>query len=151
MDQLKSLGNKQEELKSQIQEANERQNFQTVTELQNELEMIADHQMQLVNEKAELEKQQKRAEKYVWSFDASLLTLFHLNRAKDGEKVDTEDTGLEMSCAIHFYVVLLNIALYRFAIFIIFQRVDAFFAAGLSPGFISNRGTKQCNNSRGSF
>ena len=63
--QLKSLGNKQEELKSQIQEANEKQNFQAVTELQNELEIIADHQMQLVNEKAELEKQQRRLEKYV--------------------------------------------------------------------------------------
>ena len=63
MDQLKSLGNKQEELKSQIQEANERQNFQAVSDLQNELEIIADHQMQLVNEKAELEKQQRRAEK----------------------------------------------------------------------------------------
>ena len=63
MDQLKSLGNKQEELKSQIQEANERQNFQAVSDLQNELEIIADHQMQLVNEKAELEKQQSGAEK----------------------------------------------------------------------------------------
>lgn len=63
MDQLKSLGNKQEELKSQIKDANDRQNFQAVSELQNELEIIADHQMQLVNEKAELEKQQRRAEK----------------------------------------------------------------------------------------
>ncbi len=63
IDQLKSLGNKQEELKGQIQEANERQNFQEVSTLQNELEIIADHQMQLVNEKAELEKQQRRAEK----------------------------------------------------------------------------------------
>lgn len=63
MEQLKSLGTKQEELKSQIQDANERQNFQIVTDLQNELEEIADHQMKLVNEKAELEKQQRRLEK----------------------------------------------------------------------------------------
>lgn len=65
VDQLKSLGNKQEELKGQIQEANERQNFQEVSSLQNELEIVADTQMQLVNEKAELEKQQKRADKWV--------------------------------------------------------------------------------------
>jgi len=76
VDQLKLLGNKQEDLKSQIKDANERQNFQEVSELQNELEIIADHQMQLVNEKAELEKQQRRLEK-----------------SKDGEKLYTEDTG----------------------------------------------------------
>lgn len=63
MDQLKSLGNKQEEIKSQIQEANEKQNFQAVSQLQNELELITDHHMQLVSEKTELEKQAKRVEK----------------------------------------------------------------------------------------
>lgn len=60
VDQLKSLGNQQEKIQSQIKEANDRQNFQQVNELQNELEMINDHQMQLVNEKSELEQQQQK-------------------------------------------------------------------------------------------
>lgn len=63
VDQIKSLGSKEEEIKSQIQEANERQNFQEVTQLQNELEMITDHHMQLVSEKTELEKQATKVEK----------------------------------------------------------------------------------------
>lgn len=60
MDQLKTLGNQQEQIKTQLQEANEKQNFQAATKLQSELEIISDHQMQLVNEKVELEKMQQK-------------------------------------------------------------------------------------------
>lgn len=60
VDQLKSLGNKQEEIKSQIKEANVRKNFQELTELQNELDMINNHHRQLINEKSQLEKQQQQ-------------------------------------------------------------------------------------------
>ena len=63
VDQLKSLGNKQEEIKNQIEEENERQNFQAVSQLQNELDIINNHQIELVNEKSELEKQQNLPEK----------------------------------------------------------------------------------------
>lgn len=58
VDQLKSLGSKQEEIKSQIQEASEQQNYQVVSQLESELNMITSHHLQLVNEKSELEKQQ---------------------------------------------------------------------------------------------
>lgn len=60
VDQLKSLGSKQEEIKSQIKEANVRKNFQELTELQNELDMINNHHKQLINEKSQLEKQQQQ-------------------------------------------------------------------------------------------
>lgn len=65
VDQLKTLGSKQEEIKNQIEEANERQNFQVVSQLQNQLEMIVGHHIQLVNEKVELENQQKQIEMLV--------------------------------------------------------------------------------------
>lgn len=65
VDQLKSLGNKQEEIESQLKEANEKKNFKIITELQNELNLITDHQMLLVNEKSQLEQQQQQQQQNV--------------------------------------------------------------------------------------
>ena len=60
MDQLKSLGNEQEQIQNQINEANEQENFHELNQLQNELNLINDHQMKLVNEKSQLEQQQPK-------------------------------------------------------------------------------------------
>lgn len=63
VDQLKSLASKQEEIKTQIEEANAKQNFQAVSQLQSELELILGHHIQLEHEKVQLENQQKQFEK----------------------------------------------------------------------------------------
>nr|XP_027201861.1 putative uncharacterized protein DDB_G0286901 isoform X2 [Dermatophagoides pteronyssinus] len=63
VDQLKSLSNEQEQIQNQINEANEQENFHELNQLQNELNLINDHQMKLVNEKSQLEQQQQQQPK----------------------------------------------------------------------------------------
>ncbi|CAG2166813.1 unnamed protein product [Oppiella nova] len=77
VDQLKSLGSQHEDLKLQLQEASDLHNFQRVSQLQNELDVISTQQMQLINEQSELNKHIKRYERSFGRFD---------------DKIDTDDT-----------------------------------------------------------
>ena len=63
VEQLKSLGNQHEEIKIQLQQANDLQNYQVINQLQSELDHISTKQMQLVNEQSEINKQLRRYEK----------------------------------------------------------------------------------------
>jgi hypothetical protein len=63
VDQLKSLGSQHEDIKLQLQQANDLQNFQAVNQLQNELDLISTQQMQLINEQCEINKHLRRYEK----------------------------------------------------------------------------------------
>lgn len=65
IDQLKSLGSQQDELKVQLQQAHELQNFPAATQLQSELDHISTQQMQLINEQSEVSRQLRRFERCV--------------------------------------------------------------------------------------
>lgn len=60
---LKSLGIQQEDIKLQLQQARDVQNYPAVSQLQTELEHISTQQMQLINEQSELGKQIRKFER----------------------------------------------------------------------------------------
>ena len=65
VEQMKALGSQHEDIKLQLQQENNLQNFQIVNQLQNELDLISTKQMQLINEQSELTKHLRRYEKFV--------------------------------------------------------------------------------------
>ena len=67
VEQLKTLGTQHEDVKLQLQEANDVHNFARVSQLQNELDLISTQQMQLINEQSELSRLIKRYDRSVFS------------------------------------------------------------------------------------
>jgi len=63
VDQLKTLGNQQEELKVQLQQARDVQNYSHMSYVQTELDSLTSQQMQLISEQSELNKQLQKLEK----------------------------------------------------------------------------------------
>ncbi|XP_074600400.1 NGFI-A-binding protein homolog isoform X2 [Brevipalpus obovatus] len=64
IEQLKSLGSQQEALKLQLQQAREAQNFSGVNQFQSELDQLSTQQMQLINERSEIDKQLRKLERH---------------------------------------------------------------------------------------
>ncbi|RWS27693.1 NGFI-A-binding protein 1-like protein [Leptotrombidium deliense] len=93
VDQLKTLGTQQEELKMQMQQAREMQNYPVVSQFQSELDHLSTQQMQLINEQSELSKQIRRIEKY----QAGIQRGFNRIPSISDEKGDTDDTDSQFS------------------------------------------------------
>lgn len=89
MEQLKTLGTQHEDIKLQIQEANEVHNFGRVTQLQNELEVISTQQMQLINEQSELSRVIKRYDRYAHSLHARVHSPSHVRGIESPDFVST--------------------------------------------------------------
>ncbi|XP_022246861.1 NGFI-A-binding protein 1-like isoform X1 [Limulus polyphemus] len=87
-EQLKAIGAQQEELKAKLQ-----QSYSGVNHVQPQLEQLSTHQMQLINEQSELNKQLKRLERYSFSGRGCE----RLSNWSESEKVDTDDTDSQFS------------------------------------------------------
>ncbi|XP_022249156.1 NGFI-A-binding protein 1-like isoform X6 [Limulus polyphemus] len=93
VEQLKTLGTQQEELKAKLQQSRELQNYPGVTQTQRQLEQLSTQQMQLINEQSELNKQLKRLERFSYSGRG----YGHLSNCSESEKLDTDDTDSQFS------------------------------------------------------
>ncbi|XP_076324562.1 NGFI-A-binding protein 1-like isoform X2 [Tachypleus tridentatus] len=93
VEQLKSIGAQQEELKAKLLQSRELQNYSGTNQIQPQLEQLSKHHMQLINEQSELNKQLKRLDRYL----SSRKSYGHLSNCSESEKVDTDDTDSQFS------------------------------------------------------
>ncbi|RWS14341.1 NGFI-A-binding protein 1-like isoform X2 [Dinothrombium tinctorium] len=93
VEQLKALGTQQEEIKLQLQQAREMQNYPVVSQFQSELDHISTQQMQLINEQSEINKQIRRFEKY----QSGIARGYNRIPSLSDEKGDTDDTDSQFS------------------------------------------------------
>ncbi|XP_015784491.1 putative uncharacterized protein DDB_G0277255 isoform X2 [Tetranychus urticae] len=91
IDQLKTLGSQQKELKIQLQQARDLQNLSHINQVQTELEHISTQQTQLINEQSEINKQLRKLEKFHPGLNRGL------NHSLPEDKGDTDDTDSQFS------------------------------------------------------